>query len=250
MRPTQRYSLPRVLYARARRRSRLRPEHRRRKPRPVLPVTIGDEASIERALAFEKGDALFDVRHRFVVSFAAELPRTIDSAGDERHPRRLAAERHHPGADRLSAHSVYDPTLSIRYLTNRPDQTCDPNDNAPHTVDQWFNTSCFTRRPLANTAEPGSTPRNSVRGPGIRAHRPVAVQEHPDCREPPHAAARRDVQPVQPDALRTARRSDRHAELRTDHSVRRWSGRPAGGEIQFLTTRQASRLPVQPGQDG
>ena len=42
--------------------------------RPVLPVTIGDDASIERALAFEKGDALFDVRHRFVVSFTAELP--------------------------------------------------------------------------------------------------------------------------------------------------------------------------------
>ena len=42
--------------------------------RPVLPVTIGDEASIDRALSFEKGDALFDVRHRFVVSFGAELP--------------------------------------------------------------------------------------------------------------------------------------------------------------------------------
>ena len=26
---------------------------------------------------------------------------------------------------------------------------------------------CFTRRPVANTAEPGSTPRNSVRGPGF-----------------------------------------------------------------------------------
>ena len=42
--------------------------------RPVLPVTIGDEASIDQALAFEKGDALFDVRHRFVISFGAELP--------------------------------------------------------------------------------------------------------------------------------------------------------------------------------
>ncbi len=43
-------------------------------PRPVLPVTIGDEASIERALELEKGDALFDVRHRIVLSFTAELP--------------------------------------------------------------------------------------------------------------------------------------------------------------------------------
>src|SRR4029078_10087696 len=43
-------------------------------PRPVLPVTIGDQASFDRALAFEWADALFDVRHRFVVSFGAELP--------------------------------------------------------------------------------------------------------------------------------------------------------------------------------
>ena len=42
--------------------------------RPVLPVTIGDEASIDRALEFEKGDSLFDARHRLVVSFTAELP--------------------------------------------------------------------------------------------------------------------------------------------------------------------------------
>ena len=35
---------------------------------------MGDEASIDAALAREKGDALFDVRHRFVLSFGAELP--------------------------------------------------------------------------------------------------------------------------------------------------------------------------------
>ena len=43
-------------------------------PRPVLPVTIGDAASFERALALEWGDALFDVRQRVVISFGAELP--------------------------------------------------------------------------------------------------------------------------------------------------------------------------------
>ena len=43
--------------------------------RPMLPVTIGDQASIDAALAREKGDALFDVRHRFVLSFGYELPR-------------------------------------------------------------------------------------------------------------------------------------------------------------------------------
>ncbi len=68
--------------------------------RPVLPVVQGDEASIERALEFEKGPALFDARHRFVVSFGYELPRLEDTAAaGARHRRRLAVERHLPGAD-------------------------------------------------------------------------------------------------------------------------------------------------------
>ena len=135
--------------------------------RPVLPVVIGDDASVERALTFEKGDALFDVRHRFVVSFTAELP-TPRQAG--------AVLRHLAGGWQVNGivqaqtgfpTTVFDPSLSIRYLTNRPNQTCDPNAGAPHTVEQWFTTTCFTRRALAETAEPGNTPRNSVRGPGF-----------------------------------------------------------------------------------
>ena len=135
--------------------------------RPVLPVTIGDEASIERALEFEKGDALFDVRHRFVISFSAELPT----------PRNMGALMEHLAggwqvngivqAQTGFAFTVVDPNTSIRYLTNRPNMICDPNDNAPNTVDEWFNTACFERRALPDTAEPGNQPRNAVRGPGF-----------------------------------------------------------------------------------
>ena len=136
-------------------------------PRPVLPVTIGDDASIERALEFERGDALFDVRHRFVVSFSAELP-TPRSYG--------AVVEHLAGGWQVNGivqaqtgfpFTVVDPNTSIRYLTNRPNMICDPNDNAPNTVDEWFNTACFERRALPNTAEPGDQPRNAVRGPGF-----------------------------------------------------------------------------------
>jgi len=135
--------------------------------RPVLPVVIGDDASIERALSFEKGDALFDARHRFVVSFNAELPA----------PERMGAL----GAAMLGGWqlngivqaqsgfptTVFDTVNSIRYLTNRPNQTCDPNEGGARAPEQWFDTSCFQRRALADTAEPGTTPRNSVRGPGF-----------------------------------------------------------------------------------
>ena len=135
--------------------------------RPALAVEIGNEELIQRALTFEKGPALFDVRHRFVVSFGAELPT----------PTRMGAIAEHLlGGWQLNGIvqtqtgfplTVVDPATSIRYLTNRPNQICDPNANAPETIQQWFDTSCFVRRPLAETAEPGTTPRNSVRGPGF-----------------------------------------------------------------------------------
>src|SRR5262249_20236388 len=56
--------------------------------RPMLPVIIGDDASIEAALAREKGDALFDVRHRVVLSFGYELPRLADRHAAVRLPPR------------------------------------------------------------------------------------------------------------------------------------------------------------------
>lgn len=135
--------------------------------RPVSPVTIGDDASIQRALALEKGDALFDVRHRFVVSLGADLPAPARAGTAIR--QLLSGWRVNGIIQAQSGFpaTVYDPTNSIRYLTNRPNQRCDPNDRAPHTVAQWFNTACFEQRPLSATAEPGSTARGVVRGPGF-----------------------------------------------------------------------------------
>jgi hypothetical protein len=55
----------------------------------------------------------------------------------------------------------------------RPNLLCDPNSNAPHTQQQWFNTSCFQTNPpntgvgstgLPNT--PGTAGRGVIDGPG------------------------------------------------------------------------------------
>src|SRR5213078_5209589 len=53
---------------------------------------------------------------------------------------------------------------------NRPNMLCDPNANAPHTLQQYFNTSCFQLNPaltanfgLVNT--PGNAPRGGINGP-------------------------------------------------------------------------------------
>jgi hypothetical protein len=136
--------------------------------RPVLPVVQGDEASLDAALAFEKGDALFDVRHRFVFSFGYELPRLEDRGAFVRNALGgwqlngiFQAQTGFPLAVNEGAN------LDIRHLTARPDVTCDPNDG-PRTSAQWFNTSCFARRSLAESGQrPGNAGRNTVRGPGF-----------------------------------------------------------------------------------
>ena len=137
--------------------------------RPVLPVVQGDEASIERALEFEKGPALFDARHRFVVSFGYELPGLDDAAPLVRY---VAGGWQLNGIYQAQTGFPLTVTqggvLDIRYMTSRPDVTCDPNDG-PRTTAQWFNTSCFTALTLAQTGErPGNAGRNSVRGPGFQ----------------------------------------------------------------------------------
>lgn len=135
--------------------------------RPVLPVEIGNAESIRRALAYEKGDALFDVRHRLVASFLYEVPgpRTAGPLGSLLRGWQLTGIVQWQTGFPFT---VFDPVLDIRFLTNRPDVVCDPNDGAPHTVDRWFRTECFVRRPLAATGErPGTAGRNIVRGPGF-----------------------------------------------------------------------------------
>src|SRR5205814_9742134 len=137
--------------------------------RPMLPVTIGDQASIDAALAREKGDALFDVRHRVVLSFGYRMP-LLESRGTA---ARLAL-----GGWQLNGIvqvqsgfplTVTEPNnISLTSLTNRPDMICDPNDGAPRNVAQWFNTSCFQRLALPGDAgRIGDEPRYAVRGPGF-----------------------------------------------------------------------------------
>jgi hypothetical protein len=137
--------------------------------RPMLPVTIGNDASIEAALEREKGDALFDVRHRFVLSFGYELPQLAD---------RNTAARLALGGWQVNGIvqgqtgfplTVIEPNnVSLTSLTNRPNMTCDPNANAPQTTAQWFDTSCFQRLTVAaNAGQVGNEPRNAVRGPGF-----------------------------------------------------------------------------------
>jgi len=137
--------------------------------RPMLPVTIGNQASIDAALEREKGDALFDARHRFVLSFGYELPRLEDSNAAVR--LTLGGWQVNgiiQGQTGFPLTAIEPNNVSLTSLTNRPNMTCDPNDNAPHTVAQYFNTSCFQRLTLAaNAGQVGNEARDVIRGPGF-----------------------------------------------------------------------------------
>lgn len=58
---------------------------------------------------------------------------------------------------------VLDP---FSFAGPRPDQVSDPNQNAPHTIDEWFDKSAFADVPLGEY-RPGNAHRGSIRGPGI-----------------------------------------------------------------------------------
>ena len=135
----------------------------------MLPVTIGDQASIDTALAREKGDALFDARHRLVLSFGYELPRLADRAPLLR--LTLGGWQMNgiiQGQTGFPLTAIEPANVSLTSLPNRPNMTCDPNANAPRIVTQWFDTSCFQRLTrAANGGQVGNEVRNAIRGPGF-----------------------------------------------------------------------------------
>jgi len=50
--------------------------------------------------------------------------------------------------------------------SQRPNQICDPNANAPHNASKWFDTSCFA---LPAQFSYGNAPRSSINGPGFES---------------------------------------------------------------------------------
>src|SRR4029079_13413390 len=119
-------------------------------------------------LAGEKGDALFDARHRFVFSANYVLP---DFEG------RGALVRHALGGWSVNAIvqaqtgfalTVTEPVdVALRSLTNRPNLACDPNASASNTIAQWFDTRCFSRLTVAANAGQVGNPGRRV-GLGAR----------------------------------------------------------------------------------
>ncbi|HEV8355757.1 MAG TPA: TonB-dependent receptor [Gemmatimonadales bacterium] len=121
-------------------------------PLPGEAARLADTPTDARNLGLDKGDADFDVRHRFTLASTYELPFGKGTA---------------LGGWSLNAILVLSTGIpfSVTTATLRADVSGDPNDG-PKTTDKWFNTSAFSVPPAGATR--GNSGRNIVRAPGIR----------------------------------------------------------------------------------
>ncbi len=140
-------------------------------PRPVLAATIGDQASIDAAVRREKGNALFDIRQRFVASLVYQLPAL---RGNNAMERALLSGWQFDAIYQIQSGTpvtVTNATTTAQSLTFRPNQVGDPNRGAPHRVgagNAWFNTTAFAL-PLTpggeiDNSQSGNETRGSIRG--------------------------------------------------------------------------------------
>lgn len=138
-------------------------------------VSGGSENFAQDAYALEKserGNSTFDIRHRFILSYLYELPigptkRFFNGTGASDKMLkgwRIGGITTYATGVPVTAAFAVDPTGN-GLLAVRPNQIADPNRNAPHTPEEWFNTTAFQiqSRPIF-----GDAGRNDIRGPGIK----------------------------------------------------------------------------------
>jgi outer membrane receptor protein involved in Fe transport len=141
--------------------------------RPILPVTIGDDDSIDRAMVRERGNALFDTRNRFVLSFGYELPHLDGKPVAE---RLLVGGWQVNGIFQVQSgnpFTVVNSATTAQSLTFRPNMNCNPNNFANRnvgTTSTFFNTACFSLPMIGsrvNNSQSGNEPRGVIVGPGF-----------------------------------------------------------------------------------
>jgi hypothetical protein len=116
--------------------------------------------------------AAFDRRHVLTVNWVYEIPffsKKHDFTGLILGGWQLSGiATYQTGLGFTPTVSAFDPAglgLIPQPLTvARPNVLCDPNANAPHTPQQWFDTSCFQVTPISNTATFSNTVGNGGRG--------------------------------------------------------------------------------------
>ena len=128
-------------------------------------------------LRAEYGRALLDRRHVLTGNWIYELPFFSKEKGLVNTVlggwQVSGIASYYTGLPFTVTSSSYD-TAGIGFIPaivagGRPRLLCDPNENAPHTVDQWFNAACFAKQTPAGATGilnvPGDASRGAVDGP-------------------------------------------------------------------------------------
>ncbi len=121
--------------------------------------------------SLEYGNADIDHRHRLTAYYDWQLPfgRGRAIAGNASGLlNQIIGGWSHLGIWSWHTGNYFTPVLSLDYSNSgapqaRPDLTCNPNNGAPHTTDQWVNNSCFA---LPAQGTYGNAGRNILLGPG------------------------------------------------------------------------------------
>ncbi len=123
-------------------------------------------------IASEKSRAALDRRHVFSTNFIYLIP-FFDKQNDIIGKilggwQTSGIVTLNTGLPFTATTSNYDPAglglIAPPTTVARANVTCNPNQNAPNTQQQWFNTSCFERNPTGTVATSGNFPGNGGRG--------------------------------------------------------------------------------------
>ena len=147
--------------------------------RPVLPAIVGNQPSIDAAVARERGPSLYDARNRLVLSLQYALPTFTVHRAIERAIVNGWNFNTIFQVQSGSPLSIMNANTTAQSLTFRPDQTCDANSSGAHIAgtgkfQHYFKTACFALPTmvlngvtLVDNSHSGNAPRNSVLGPGF-----------------------------------------------------------------------------------
>ena len=125
----------------------------------------------------ERGLAQFDRRHVLTINYVYEIPFFRAQEGVVGH---ILGGWELSGITTMQTGLPLNPasglgndpggvgvTLNSSTAGPRPDWVCNPNEGAPHSMFQWFNTACFAEVPLG-VARPGNAGRSVIQGPGLQ----------------------------------------------------------------------------------
>jgi hypothetical protein len=128
-------------------------------------------------IGLEKGRAALDRRHVFTANYNYELPFFLKRDNDFVKNVLGGWEAsgiivYNTGLPLTPATSAFDPAglgfIPALIAGGRPNLLCDPNENAPHTQQEWFNTACLQDNPTVNSGIRnviGNAGRGIINGP-------------------------------------------------------------------------------------